>query len=138
MGGSPSEPLAMFSYTNPPGASVAWPPRDERQGWHMPPTRGGRYDGGVNDAAASPRATRLGKDEVDEDNRDGTAILPLRSVTLPARADGGDTTVVINDVRQPRQGQGEHRVALTGRWPAVSGHALESRRFTRDNWNYRE
>ena len=23
-------------------------------------------------------------------------------------------------------------------WPAVSGHANESRRFTRDNWNYRE
>ena len=36
MGGSPSEPPAMFSYTHPPGASVAWPPRDERQGWDVP------------------------------------------------------------------------------------------------------
>ena len=36
----------------------------------MPPTRGGRGDGGVNDAAAAPRTTRLGKDEVDEDHRD--------------------------------------------------------------------
>ena len=26
--------------------------RDERQGWHLPPTRGGRCDGGVNAAAA--------------------------------------------------------------------------------------
>ena len=93
----------------------------------MPPTRRGRYDGGVNDAAASPRATRLGKDEGDEDHRDGTAILPLRSVTLPARADGGDTTVVINDVRQPRQGQGEHRVALTG-----GGRPYQATRSNRD------
>ena len=28
--------------------------------------------------------------------------------------DGGDTTSVINDVRRPRRGHGEHRVALTG------------------------
>ena len=33
--------------------------------------RGARYDGGVNDAAAAPWAARLGKDEVDEDHRDG-------------------------------------------------------------------
>ena len=70
----------MFSYTHPPGASVAWPLRDERQGWHMPPTRGGRFDGGVNDAAAPPRAARLGKDEGDEDNRDrdGDTAAPER------------------------------------------------------------
>ena len=70
----------MFSYTHPPGASVAWPPRDERQGWHLPPTRGGRCGGGVNDATAAPRATRLGKDEVDEDHRDrdGDTAAPER------------------------------------------------------------
>ena len=141
----------MFSYTNPPGASVAWPPRDERQGWHLPPTRGGRCDGGVNDAAAAPRATRLGKDEGDEDHRDrdGETAAPARD---PAGAcllgrrrcrsrdarhgrdvtrdpegrrvgrvkggdwnltDGGETTIVINDVRRPRRGHGAHRVALT-------------------------
>ena len=44
----------------------------------------------------------------------GTARRPLRSVTLPARADGGDTILVINDVRRPRRGHGAHRVALTG------------------------
>ena len=53
----------------------------------MPPTRGGRCDGGVNDAAAETRGAPGGADIV---------------------------------------------------WPAVSGHANESRRFTRDNWNYRE
>ena len=70
----------MFSYTHPPGASVAWPPRDERQGWPMPPTCGGRGDGGVNDAAAPPRAARLWKDEVDEDHRDrdGDTAAPER------------------------------------------------------------
>ena len=35
----------MFSSTHPRCASVAWPPRDARQGWHLPPTRGGRGDG---------------------------------------------------------------------------------------------
>ena len=28
--------------------------------------------------------------------------------------DGGETTIVINDVRPPRRGHGEHRSALTG------------------------
>ena len=70
----------MFSDTHPPGASVAWPPRDARQGWHLPPIRGGRGDGGVNDAAAAPRAARLWKDEVDEDHRDrdGNTAAPAR------------------------------------------------------------
>ena len=73
MGGSPSEPPAMFSSTAPPGASVAWPPRDERQGWHMPSTRG---------------RPALGKTSLTKTTEIGTAIRPLRSVTLPARADG--------------------------------------------------
>ena len=52
----------------------------------MPPARGGRCDGGVNDAAAGTRGAPGGADRL---------------------------------------------------WPAVSGHANESRLFTRDNWNYR-
>ena len=70
-----------------PRRVVAWPLRDARQGWQRPPTHGGRYDGGVNDAAAGARGAPVGADIV---------------------------------------------------WPAVSGHANESRRFTRDNGNYRE
>ena len=63
----------MFSYTHPPGASVAWPPRDERQGLPMPPTRGRPV---------------LGRTRVTKTTEIGTVIRPLRSVTLPARADG--------------------------------------------------
>ena len=73
MGCSPSEPPAMFSYTHPPGASVAWPPRDERQGWHLPPTRG---------------RPGLGRTRLTKTTEIGTVIRPRRSVTLPARADG--------------------------------------------------
>ena len=52
----------------------------------MPPTRGGRCDGGVNDATTGTRGAPGGADRL---------------------------------------------------WPAVSGNAVESRLFTRDNWNYR-
>ena len=48
----------------------------------------GRCDGGVNDAAAARRATCLGKDEVDENNRDRDGDTARRRVTVPARADG--------------------------------------------------
>ena len=51
----------------------------------MPPTRGGRGDGGVNAAAA--RATRLGKDEGTKTTEIETLTLPRRSVTLPVGAD---------------------------------------------------
>ena len=72
----------MFSYTTPPGASVAWPLRDERQGWHLPPTRGGRCDGGARGRPV------WGRTRVTKTTEIGTAIRPLRRVTLPARADG--------------------------------------------------
>ena len=207
----------MFSSTAPPGASVAWPPRDERQG----STRG---------------RPALGKTSLTKTTEIGTAIRPLRSVTLPARADGspsaprlgvrprvpappdpapsahpgfsatnlrrggaGQTARALPrrarpsapDVRRRacwvgadagramratgatsrggsrwstggashrrrraphrwrrnHQRDQRHATATTGTrgapvsadrlWPAVSGHANESRRFTRDNWNYR-
>ena len=63
----------MFSYTHPPGASVAWPPRDERQGWHLPPTRG---------------RPGMGRTRLTKTTEIGTVIRPRRSVTRPARADG--------------------------------------------------
>ena len=63
----------MFSYTHPPGASVAWPPRDERQGLPMPPTRGRPV---------------LGRTSLTKTTEIGTVIRPRRSVTLPSRADG--------------------------------------------------
>ena len=201
----------------------------------MPPTHGGRYDGGVNDAAA-PRATRLGKDEGDEDHRDrdgdtaaperdpagacrwlgpsaqrlsvrprvpsppdpalsahpgfpattlrrggagqtarahcpgvpdrprrarggvpaGSAQMPVARCAPRARrtrnldgrrvgrgtggggrfTDGGETTIVINDVRPPRRRHGEHRSALTG-CGLTCQHSDHSEAFARDNWNYR-
>ena len=76
----------MFSSIHPPGAFVAWPLRDARQGWQRPPTRGGRCDGGVHDAPAGTRGAPGGADRL---------------------------------------------------WSEMSGNAVESRRFTRDNWNYR-
>ena len=35
--------------------------------------------------------------------------------------DGGETTIVINDVMLPRWGNGEHRVGAEILWPEVSG-----------------
>ena len=105
MGGSPSEPPAMFSYANPPGASVAWPPRDERQGWHLPPTRGGRCGGAAGDPSWEGRG-------VTKTTEIGTARRPLRRVTLPARADGSPSA--------PRRG-GRPRVPSPPD-PAPSAH----------------
>ena len=55
-------------------------------------TRGGRCGGGVNDATAAPRATRLGKDEGDEDHRDrdgDTAAPDVRRRACWVGADAG-------------------------------------------------
>ena len=51
--------------------------------------------------------------------------------------DGGDTTIVLYDVLRPQRGHGGAPGGADRRWPDVSGYAVESRRFTRDNWNYR-
>ena len=50
--------------------------------------------------------------------------------THGGRGDGG-----VNDVTAGTRGAPGGADIV---WPAVSGHALESRRFARDNWNYRE
>ena len=124
----------MFSYTHPPGASVAWPPRDERQGWHLPPTRGGRCDGGAGRprartaracptvragrAAACLLGRRRGRSRDARHGRDVTRDLDGRRVGRVTGGDGrltdgGETTIVINDGRPPRRGNREHRLALT-------------------------
>ena len=67
----------MFSSTHPPGASVAWPPRDERQGWAYAAHPRGRHGRPV-----------LGRTSLTKTTEIGTVIRPRQSVTLPARADG--------------------------------------------------
>ena len=152
----------MFSSTTPPGASVAWPPRDERQGWHLPPTRGGRCDGGVNAAAA--RADRAHCPGVPDRPRRTCGGVPAGSAPMPvarcahrARRHEGSLWstggVSYRRRRAPHRWRRDHHrdqrpaAATTGNrgapggadrlWPDVSGNAITSRRFTRDNWNYR-
>ena len=142
----------MFSYTHPPGASVAWPPRDERQGWPMPPTRGRRCDGGAHGPGVPdrPRRTCGGVPA-------GSAQTPVARFAPRARRHEGSRGSTGGASHRPRREphhwrRHHHRdqrraAATTGKqgasvgadmlWPDASGNATTSRRFTRDNWNYR-
>ena len=106
----------------------------------MPPTRGGRCDGGVNDAAARAdraralpgrarpsapdvrrRACWVGVEAGRAMRATGATSRGITMVDGWGRVtggdgrltDGGETTIVINDGRPPRRGNREHRLALT-------------------------
>ena len=66
---------------------------------------------GVDGRAAGP----AGSAHRSRDARHGRDVTHRRVGRAATGASpGGETTIVINDVRRPRRGHGEHRVALTG------------------------